>query len=157
MSVFHASISLQHSGHLLSLPVFHLPFSHMTSPYTAHQFLLKTFLHSNLHSYLIHFSYQQLLLPRCFLQTWIFSCCFSVSAIVSSAFMLTEATHELCIFPLLLRDMRLSPIIPSNFLSAFAPVVIPTVTKTIKPVDFALGKCHIINCNTQRYMFCSIG
>ena len=51
------------------------------------------------------FSYQlpRLFLPGCFSQTFTF-CCFSVSAIVSSAFMYFGVTHELSTFPLRLHD-----------------------------------------------------
>ena len=43
---------------ICSLPVFHLPFFYMTSPCTPHQFLLRTFLHSNHQSDFTLFSYQ---------------------------------------------------------------------------------------------------
>ena len=57
ISVFPASISSPLSGHLLSLSVLLSPiFSQMTSPCTPHQFLLKTFLHSNLHFQFIRVS-----------------------------------------------------------------------------------------------------
>ena len=46
-------------------------------------------------------------------------------------------THELSIFHLPIRDMRLSPIIPLTFLQVFDPAVILTVTKAINLVDFA--------------------
>ena len=122
ISVFFASISHPLSGHLLSLPVYHLPFVFdMTSPYTPHQFLLRIFLQFNLHSPLIHFLFSSLLTPTiiltgCFLQTGTFSCCFYVSAIVSSAFMCAGVKHEVSTFFLRIRDMRLSPITPSTFL-----------------------------------------
>ena len=54
------------------------------------------------------------------MQIWTFSCCFSVSAMVSSAFMYAGVTHDLSTFPLRLRDMRLSPTIPSTFIQVFA-------------------------------------
>ena len=56
-------------------------------------------------------------------QTWTFSCCFSVSAVVSSPFMYAAVTHEPTTFPLSLRDTHLSPITPKTFLQAFAPAV----------------------------------
>ena len=126
-SVFLASISPSLSQLLLSLPVFHLPFFHMTSPCTPHQFLLKTFLHSNLHSQLYYIP--RLFLPGCFSPTWTISCCFSVSVIVYCAFVYAGA--ELSTFPLSLRELRLSPITPSTFLQAFALAVILFVTKAI--------------------------
>ena len=54
-------------------------------------------------------------------------------------------THELIIFPLCFREMRLFPIVPSTFLQAFAPVVILILTKAINLVDFALGTCHFLS------------
>ena len=41
-------------------------------------------------------------------------------------------TDDLSTVPLLLHDIRLSPITPSTFLQAFVPAVILIVTKTIK-------------------------
>ena len=90
---------------ICSLPVFHLPFFYMTSPCAPHQFRLRTFLHSNLHSQFIHVLSSALLTPtviltRCvYLANLNFSCCFSVSVIVSSAFKYAGVTHELSIFP----------------------------------------------------------
>ena len=52
----------------------------MTSPCTPHQFLL-TSLISSICSYQLS-ELPQLFLLDCFSQTWIFSCCFSVSVIV---------------------------------------------------------------------------
>ena len=60
---FFASISPLLSGYLLSLPVFHLPFFDMTSSCAPNQFLLRTSLHSNLHSLFIIFLLSALLPP----------------------------------------------------------------------------------------------
>ena len=125
----------------------------MTSP-TPHQFLLKPFLHSNLHSQFIHVSLNSSLNSHdysyqvVFSRTWTFSCCFSVSAIVSSAFMYAWVTHELRTFPLRFCDIRLSPTIISTFLQVFVPAVMLIVTKAINLVDYR----EFINCNTQCYM-----
>ena len=61
----------------------------------------------NSHKYSYHVSFPQ---------TWTFSCCFYVSAIIASAFKCARVTHELSTFLLHLHDMRLSPITPSTFL-----------------------------------------
>ena len=132
-------------------------FFYMTSPCTPHQFLLRTFLHSNFHSHFILFpdQFPRLFIPGWFSQIWIF-CCFSVSAIVSSAFMCAGVTHELSTFPLRLRDINLYPITPSTFLQAFAPAEILIVTKAINLVDYAQGNatsCHeFVNCSQQAQM-----
>ena len=127
-------------------------FFYMTSPCSAHQFLLRTFLHPNLHSHFIHFLLSALLsptilfLPGCFSQILTFSCCFFVSVIVSSPFMYAGIIHVLSIFHVRWRDMRLSPITPSTFLQAFAPAeIILIVTKAINLADYALGKWHFLS------------
>ena len=97
---------------------------HMTSPFqpTPHQFLLKTFFHSNLHSLSIHSSLtNSILLKRLFSQTWTCPCCLDyVSVIVSCAFMYTGVTQSrayfiwvyvICVYlssPLRLSSKRLS-------------------------------------------------
>ena len=88
ISVFLASISPPLSGHRSALLASFLSpiFFQMTSPCTSHQFLLRIFLHSKLHSHFIHFLYQfsyipHLFLPGCFSQTWTF-CCAIVSSIL---------------------------------------------------------------------------
>ena len=86
---------------------------HMTNPCTAHQLLLRTFLHSHFHSHFIKFLLSALLTPTiilsgCFSQTWTFSCCFSVSAIVCNAFKYAGITHELSTFPFRLRFASIS-------------------------------------------------
>ena len=94
-----------------------------------------------------HFLLSALLTPiiiHCFSQTWTFPCCFSVSAIASSAIIYAGVAHELSTFLLCLRDMRLSPITLSTFLQAFAPALI-IVIKAIYLVGFALGKCHFLS------------
>ena len=53
--------------------------------------------------------------------------------------------HELSTFQLGIRDMCLSPIIPSIFIQTVAPAVIITVTKPINLVDFALEKYHFLS------------
>ena len=121
---------------------------YMTSQCAPRQFLLRTFLHSNHHCRFFHVLLSALLTPtiiliRLFSQTWTFPCCFSVSAMVSSAFMYASVIHELSTFPLRLRDMRLSSITPSTFVQAFVPAEI--LTKAINLMDFALGKCHFLS------------
>ena len=146
MSVFSPQFPL-HFLDIWSLCQFFISHSfHTTSPCqpSCHQFTLKTFLHSNLHSQFTHSflvsslnshdsSYQVV-----FRKTRIF-CCFSVNAIVSSAFVYPAVKHELSTFPLSLRDMCLCPITPSTFLQAFAPAVILIKTKPNYLVDFVLG------------------
>ena len=151
ISVFLAFISPPLSVHLLSAS-FYLPFFYMTRSCrpTPHQFLLRTLLHSNLHSHFIIFlllalSTPTIILTRLFFIKIDFSCCFSVSAIVSSAFVYAGVTHELSTFHLRLRDMRLSPITQSPFLKVFGLAVILIVTKAINLVDFALGKCQLLS------------
>ena len=128
ISVFLTSFSPPLSGHLLSLPVF-----------------FTMFLHYNLHFQFIHPLWSALLTPK-YLLTSFFLAKPGPSSVVSlfgscviRASMYAEITHELSIFPLGLRDMRLFPITPSNFLQAFAPVVILIITTTKYLVDFALG------------------
>ena len=140
----------------------------MTSLCTPHQFLLRTFFHSNqspLSFHFIHFLLVALLTPTIILtrlfvfsQIWTFSRCFTVSAIVYSAFMYTGVAHELSTFPLRLRDMRLSPIThhPFEFPPTFAPAVILIVIKAINLVDLqwenATSYREFVNFKTQRYM-----
>jgi len=95
--------------------VFICHFSYMTSHALLSNFFLELFftptsilissIFSDQLSYL-----PRLFLPGCFSQSWILSCRFSVSAIVSSAFMYAAY----CILPLRLRDMYLSPITSST-------------------------------------------
>ena len=40
-----------------------------------------------------------ILLTQLFLQTWTFSCCFSVSALISKLYMYAGVTHEVSTFP----------------------------------------------------------
>ena len=124
ISVLLVSISPPLSGHLLSLPIFHLPFCLHDQPMYSP--------------------------PISSVR------CFSVSAIVSSAFMNAGLTHELSIFPLCLRDMPLSPTTPSTFLQAFFPVVILILLKQLIYWILHWGNDisyrEFINCNTQRYM-----
>ena len=63
ISVFLAFISTLFSGYLFALPVFLIPFLHMTNSCTPYQFLLRTFLHSNLYSHFIIFLLSALLTP----------------------------------------------------------------------------------------------
>ena len=101
------SLFTQSSHHILDLPLlifastfficsfwqFFISYSfHISDPFQPHQFLLKTFLHSNLHSQFIHSSFgfslhSHNLLIELFSQTCTFSCCFSVSGIVSKPYM----------------------------------------------------------------------
>ena len=97
---------------------------------TPLKFLLKTFLHSNLHlssSILLSSALftPTILLIQLFSQTCAFSCCFSVSAIVPKSDMYAGVTHEVNTFPLSLRDVRLSSITSSTFRQPLPPAVIP--------------------------------
>ena len=133
--------------------IFISPSVHMTGPCQSlfTNFVLK---HSLVQYPLsVHplFSYQfswlpRFFLPGCFSQTWTF-CCFSVSAIVSSAFMYAGVglIHELSTFLLSLRDMRQSSITISTALQTFAQAVFLIVTKAINLVDFTMGKCHFLS------------
>ena len=128
-----ASISPPFSGHFLSLPLFHLPVFHMTrllinfflelsfTPTSTVILFHKCSLISSLNSH--DYSYE---VGFFFSQTWTFSCCFSVNAIISSAFMYAGVTHQLSTFPLRLRDICPSPITPTR--QAFASAVILVVT-----------------------------
>ena len=99
-------------GHVLLINFFFIP-----PPLLFHPFFLIRSLNSHDYSYQVFFGGK--------------SCCFSVSAIVTSAFMYVGITHRLSTFPLHLCDMRLSPITPSTLPQAFAPAAILIVTKAI--------------------------
>ena len=137
----------QRSEHLLSAPIFHIPFFSHDRPVRVNILLTNFFLKlsftptSTLSSPILLLTARlthTILLTRLFLVTWIF-CCFSVSAFVSRAFLYAGVTHERSTFPLDLPDMRLSPITPSTFLQVISPAVILIITKGNYLANFALG------------------
>ena len=141
MSVFLASISPPLSGHLLSLPVFHLALfsydqpmysSPMSSencftPTSFHPFSLINSLNSHDYSYQVVFS-----------QTWTF-CCFSVSVIIASAFMCAGVTHELSTCRL--RDIHMSiSHHPFDFSLSDCPGCNPHCNQSNSSSGFCTGK-----------------
>ena len=142
ISFFLASMSPPLSVHLLSVSLLY-----MTSPCTPHQFLLGSLLHSNLRSHFITFLLSAFLTPTIILIRLFFANLdlLLFSAIVSSASMYADVTHQLSMLPLRLRDMRLSPITLSTFPQALTLAVTLIITKAINLVDFVLGKCHFLS------------
>ena len=112
----------------------------MTSPCIPHQFLLKTFLHSNLHSHFIHFLLSARSLNS---HDYYYQVVFAkrgpslVVSLVSSS-LVHSCMPELSTFPLRLRDLRLSPVTRSTFLQTFVLAV--TTTYTVVRARQALGR-----------------
>ena len=146
--IFPPTLSPPLSGHLVSLPVFHVNTPCQPNP---HHFLHSTFLHSNLFSQFIHSSLisslnSSILLTRLFSKTWTFSCFFffySCHRLKCIHVCRGNTRAEHISFKLIL-DMRLSPVTLLTFLQAFAPNAILIITKANYLVDLAPGNLHFL-------------